>query len=705
MIERKQVAASARIWLGLLAAAAIGCLLAIYIFPSELIWPRSGSGFVLSGDEAQHAIAQRYFIRDDWHWPPLLTAKLATPDGALNIAFADGIPLLAIFLKLGAPVLPPGFHGIGVWYLIAYAMQPVAAVLALRAAGERRLVPALGVALLALSMPAFLASYGHAALNGHFLLLFGLATYFTLVADARRNATWFAALLLQVVAMLVHPYMAIMTLTLLAAVPATLLLRRDPAWRMAAYATAATLGVVFGILLAFGYLGAAGAGPGYGSYGMNLFSPVWPAMSTFLGAHVAGMVDATGYGGWEGYNWLGVGLLLGLGATVLLGPRSAVLALGRHAGLVLALIALTVLAVSHRVGLGSRIVLDLGVLPPFMDQFRTSGRFFWAVAYVLAIAAAIGLARALPGRWGGLAVLAMGLVQFADASVMRSWVRDRAAARPAWSVDADTLRALMAGQSSLTLLPTWFCIPEEGRDTQPAAHTQQARLLEILTLASESALAANTAYVARWRTSPRCEDQQTARAPVRAGELRVLLPSAARVYLSLVPRGEEICRPVGDLVACVDPSGPETPSRPPNLAVSGFAFALGEAGVAFLGTGFAMPERWGTWSQARTAVLDAWREGPTLAPLAIEFDVVGYAMHRGGESTVTVRVDGRAAGTWRLPDGSATTRQVEIPRLPAPGALRVSFSVAEPTRPSDRDGSPDTRRLGVALVAMRVRAR
>ena len=173
-------------------------------------------------------VAQQYFIRDAWRWPLLLAANLNTPDG-LHIAFADGIPLVALVLKLLAPLLPEGFQGIGLWYGIAFALQPVAAVWALRGTGERRWLPAFGVALLAAGMPAWLARYGHAALTGHFLILVGLGFYLRLLRRPRDLPLWLAAVLAQVATMLVHPYLAVMTLALLAAVPATLLLRRDRA--------------------------------------------------------------------------------------------------------------------------------------------------------------------------------------------------------------------------------------------------------------------------------------------------------------------------------------------------------------------------------------------------------------------------------------------------------------------------------------------
>ena len=68
------------------------------------------------------------------------------------------------------------------------------------------------------AMPAWIGRFGHAALCGHFLLLVGLGLYLRLVARPTPGL-WLAGLALQVAALLVHPYLAAMTLALLGAVP------------------------------------------------------------------------------------------------------------------------------------------------------------------------------------------------------------------------------------------------------------------------------------------------------------------------------------------------------------------------------------------------------------------------------------------------------------------------------------------------------
>jgi hypothetical protein len=341
--------------------------------------------------------------------------------------------------------------------------------------------------------------------------------------------------------LLIHPYLAAMALAVLAAAPLTLLLRGDARWVAAAVSVAGTIALVGGVMLAFGYVGAQGDG-GFGQFALNLLSPVWPHRSWALGGLAPQPIDATGHGGWEGYNWLGLGLLLGLAAVLAWRPRATGAALRRHAGLALALLGLTLLALSFRVGAGDAMLLDLGPAPGFLEQFRASGRFFWPVGCALLVGVAALLARA--PHIGSVSVLALGLVQFADATPNRRAIAAWADQRPAWTVDAPALRALLAQADTLTLLPSWPCVPPGD----PLG--DHARQLQVLSLAAERPVPANTMYVARWRDRPVCSDAATLATPLARGEVRIILPGARDQAAALMPGFASVCSPLGEMLAC-----------------------------------------------------------------------------------------------------------------------------------------------------------
>lgn len=104
-------------------AAVWGVGMAFWLFPDDFLRPGAGWSWRMVGDAAKHAVAQRYFNASEWVWPPLNLAML----GGLNLAFADGIPLLALPLKALAPLLPAGFHGIGLWYALVWILTPLCA--------------------------------------------------------------------------------------------------------------------------------------------------------------------------------------------------------------------------------------------------------------------------------------------------------------------------------------------------------------------------------------------------------------------------------------------------------------------------------------------------------------------------------------------------------------------------------------------------
>lgn len=542
----RRPAAALPAWSLYALAALAGLGTAAATFPAGFLFPAAPFAAAPMGDAAQHAITQMYFVAEPWGWPLLLAHGLDAPQGT-HIAMADGIPLLALALKAIGAWLPAGFHGIGLWYALATILQPLAAMWALRGAGERRALPGLGVALAALAAPAWLARYGHAALTGHFVLLAALGFYLRLAGGAR---LWPLAAAFALAALLVHPYLAAMALAVLAAAPLSLLLRGDGRWPRALGGLAACALLVGGAMAGLGYLGATGDG-GFGLYAMNLLSPVWPARSALLGGLAGAEIDATGKGGWEGYNWLGAGLLAGLALGAVLRPGAAAGMLRRHAGLALGLLGLSAIAVTHRVGLGGAILLDLGAVPGLLEQFRASGRFFWPVAYALLLAAAVLLARL--GRPGPWLVLAMGLVQVADSLPIRHDLAAWARTTQPWTLPADALRGQMAAARRLTLLPSWPCIPAGAGTTFMQAH-------EALALAAERALPVNTMHLARWSAPPLCLDAAMAATPFGPGELRLVLAGFEELAAAMAARAAAegiACRDLGGGgAACLSPPGP-----------------------------------------------------------------------------------------------------------------------------------------------------
>ena len=69
-------------------------------------------------------------------------------------------------------------------------------------------------------------------------------------------------------------------------------------------------------------------------------------------------------------------------------------------------------------------------------------------------------------------LLALGLLQLADAQPLRAELRAWSHAHAPWHVDAPALRGLLGASDRLTLLPSWYCAPAEtlGQAQERGAH-------------------------------------------------------------------------------------------------------------------------------------------------------------------------------------------------------------------------------------------
>lgn len=532
-------------------ALILGITVCLLVFPVAFLWPSGVAEHASHQDFAQHVAGQRYFIADAWRWPLLEVKALNAPDG-VHIGFTDSIPALALLLKAMGFMLPKGFHGFGIWYALVWIMQPVAAVWCLRAAGERRLLPAACIALVAISMPTWWSRFPHASLTGHFLIWAVLGTYFYLL---RGNATrvWVAAALLQIVILFVHPYLWAMTAVFLLAVPLTYFFNGDARWHSALPASIAAVLASIAAAWLTGYFGAHG-GSGYGIYGMNLLSPFWPSGSSLMPFNPP-MVYTTPEGAWEGYQYLGAGVILGCIALLLIRRGRLFADLRAHIGLILVALFLTIFSLSSTIGIGGIIFEDVytthgfsGFIDSLFDHFRSSGRMFWPVAYLIVLAVVIGLARVESRVLQVGLLLAVAVLQFIDNRNARAGLaNDLRHRQQVWAFDAAQVREAMSRASMVRILPRWECVPT------PNIPTEHPIIIQLVSIASETVVPINTMYVARWRTARNCNDEQEAGAPLEPGELRIIGPTVRDQYAPRVPDADRYCKTLEPLVLCSRP--------------------------------------------------------------------------------------------------------------------------------------------------------
>jgi hypothetical protein len=295
-------------WVSYLVALTIAIPYILSLLP--LAFLAGSGGFFETNDPAQQVSGWWAFMADKWRFPLLETKLLNAPEGA-NIVFTDSIPLAAMALKPFRHWFPIGFHYFGAWHVVAYTLQAVAAVFLIRAVDQRSLIATLAAVLLALVQPALLNRFEHTALLTQGYLLFGLGLYFLgLKAHRQFKSIALYFIFLLSVALLTHPYLFAMVGALYMAFLSDYFIRSRH-WKPCVIALAGGVTIILAILAVCGYLGKNGIAGDYDLHSMNLLSP-------FCGGKFIPRIDATGGQRYEGFNYLGIGLVTALVITAIL---------------------------------------------------------------------------------------------------------------------------------------------------------------------------------------------------------------------------------------------------------------------------------------------------------------------------------------------------------------------------------------------------
>jgi hypothetical protein len=528
-------------------AAAVGCAALVMMMPAATITGRGGLFVHPSGDLADNLTSHLAFQAPGWRWPLLNAPVLGWPGGR-SIALTDGNPLLSSIALLVASVRGHAANWFGLWLALCWCLQPVAALYALRGirfnppAPNLRTETVIAVSALSLLEPAWLMRFMHINLLAHFLLLLALGLAFRMV---RRDSLrlWWGAFALLTIAVLVHAYLFVFAAVVLAA-PLVRRLLDGPAraWpACAAYAVCVVVPVALLRLLS-GDFGADRGG--YGFYSMNLLSPVWPQLSGVFGPGLP-ILDPSG-GQYEGFNYLGAGVLLLVAAALVAGlwrlrrarrpGRDAIL---DAVALCTPLVALTLVAVTPNLFIGH---LHLRLLPmgPFVRLFapiQSSGRAFWPVAYALLLGSVALLAATLPRVWMAALLVAAVWLQLIDTAPERAQARR-------YFAGADQPPPLFDMPSWATLL----------RVVPPC--DQNFPSVDLLRLtAVRQGMRLGEVRMARTPSAYDCRSALTAdlQSPMLPGELRFFLPAAlARLDQTRLGPGVT-CRPVAPGILCGRP--------------------------------------------------------------------------------------------------------------------------------------------------------
>lgn len=374
----------------LLASFAIGAAYFLWVAGFAVVSPVNVE-WTMTGDWRIHFLGWHIFRGEPWSWPPGMVSGFDHAPSGTSIGYTDSIPVIALPLKLISSWLPMPMQYLGVWLLACFALQGYFGALIARL-WTRDTVSTLAAAALFVLMPTLLNRAPHPALCAQWALLWAIWLYLRWRPEQPFPTA--SILVLTAIVSLIHPYVAVMTAAILAA----LLVRRVTAMGgrtlFSTCAVAATMGA---ILLAgwwtsglFIVAGSSMTRTGIGLFSMNLLGPVMPqGWSAFLPDIPMGAGGQV----FEGFQYFGAGILAVTIVAIAFRLAGGRLPVGRIWPLVLVSAAMALYALSPRVTLADRVLLDW--TSPMMERlgvFAAVGRFFWPAAYAavtFAIAAVV----------------------------------------------------------------------------------------------------------------------------------------------------------------------------------------------------------------------------------------------------------------------------------------------------------------------------
>ena len=433
-----------RRWLAALLGAAAGMVVFFLLYGTSTLHP-TYDAWILNGydewDIQQHYAGWVLFRNSHWAFPLGLADTIAAPDGTV-ISFTDSIPWVSIFFKALRGVLPSTFQWFGWYTLFCFAMQGAAGAL-LCARGQAKtgagalVFSTLGGLLFVMLPTLWERAFRHTALASQWLFLLALYAFLEYRQNLHSGTAKFpwAMPVLAFLAVGIHPYFLplVMMCALLAAVE---LGRQKKAWGRAALQFAASLAaaVVGGVLCGAIGSGTGASRSGYGDYSMNLNALINPTSRGGYTWSRLYQVMPQQPGQYDGFNYLGLGVLALITAALLFSLRRAVRCpqntktwWHRNGPVFAACVFLTLFAVSNKIYWGNTgIELPLPAkLLELCGIFRSSGRMFYLVAACMVVYAVYTLRDRLPGRYAVLVLALVALIKYTKIGMaMRAASRD-----------------------------------------------------------------------------------------------------------------------------------------------------------------------------------------------------------------------------------------------------------------------------------------
>lgn len=344
-------------------------------------------------DWGQHYLGWAYFREESWTYPIGDIQNYNNPAGT-NIGLTDSIPILAIFFKFFKFFLPEDFQYFGIWLLLCFFLNGLFSFKILKLYFKESKVILFLSTIFLIVNPILIYRGMHPALCGHWLILASIYNYLlksdNINKSKKINKNQIIILLLSAG---INPYLFLMVVGFNFIIPfkhfyydKTIGLRKALLFPIVSIISVLLIWFVIG-MITFNNDKGLEVVDSYGLYGFNLNNFYNPSgYSKFLP-----QLDWTNHHQYEGFAYLGIGMIILLITTLVfvITNRELKLIKNKFIPLILLVIISLLFAITNKISLDSKVIFEyptLGVIKKIGNIFRASGRFIWIFYYFLFLA-------------------------------------------------------------------------------------------------------------------------------------------------------------------------------------------------------------------------------------------------------------------------------------------------------------------------------
>lgn len=354
------------------------------IYNIDWIMYPAGTDFAFAG------IGSIEFLQEPWAFPPGIINNLIYPNQT-SIIYIDGVPIFALLFKCLASIIPGTFQYFGIWGFLCFVLQGGFAAIIMHKYTRNWLLSVVASVFFIMSPFICMKIFRHISMSGQWIILAALAiVWYRDSSFIRRHefSVWIVTCMLSVS---ILAYFTAMVYSILIIYIWCRLLESRNKRHMIKKMTFLFLCTAIGCALVFWLCGGFVKGletssMDYGTYPSNLNGLINPLWASYILQSLP-----LGNASYEGYCWLGLGIIVGLilcfFSRIEEGFPNKAIVINSLPFIVIS-VCLLAFSATNKMMFGNWVLVDIH-LPAFLlklcSMFRTSGRFVWPVYYMILI--------------------------------------------------------------------------------------------------------------------------------------------------------------------------------------------------------------------------------------------------------------------------------------------------------------------------------